>query len=243
MFIINRRSVYYKDHVLARTVKEEDYIARRSEILDASYRLVYTKGFDQMTIQDIINDVKISKGAFYHYFASKGEVLEALVEKIVDDMEPALISIVQDPQRSALDKLLGYFDTAIQWKTDRKSLMLSLLRVWYADENAIIRQKVFTSTVKKISPWITKIIQQGNMEGVFNTNYPEYVCQQNIYLLQGLGDAFIELLLSDQSDEVQILHAKRALAAYNNALERTLGAPCGSINLMDADTLQEWFSP
>ena len=81
------------------------------------------------------------------------------------------------------------------------------------------------------------------MEGVFNTIFPEYVCQQNIYLLQGLGDAFIELLLSDQSDEVLIMHAERALAAYNDALERTLGAPCGSIKLMDTDTLQEWFAP
>ena len=112
---------------MARKVKEEEYIARRRDILDASYRLVYTKGFDQMTVQDILDDLKISKGAFYHYFSSKGEVLEALVERIVDEIEPALISIVQDPHRTALDKLQGYFDTAVRWKTAHKSLILSLL--------------------------------------------------------------------------------------------------------------------
>jgi len=242
VFIINRPSVYYKDRKLARTVKEEDYIARRSEILEASYRLVYTKGFDQMTVQDIIDDLRISKGAFYHYFNSKSGVLEALVERIVDEIEPELISIVKDPQRSALEKLQDYFETANRWKSARKSLMLSLLKVWYADENAIVRQKVFNSTLKRITPWLTMIIQQGIAEGVFNTKYPEYICRMNVYLLQGLSDGFIEFLLVDNTDESQVIKAKQILAAYTEALERILGAPNGSIQLMEDSTLEQWFS-
>ena len=226
---------------MARTVKEQGFTTRRSEILDAAYRLVYIKGFDQMTVQDILSDLKISKGAFYHYFDSKGEVLEALVERIVDEIEPSLITIAQNPHLSALEKLQCYFDTAVRWKTARKSLMLSLLRVWYADENAIVRQKVFATTVKRITPWITAIICQGVEEGVFTTAYPDYICQLNIYLLQGLSDAFVALLFSDQPDQDLLIHAENTLAAYTDALERVLGAPRGSLNLMDAETLKEWF--
>ena len=39
---------------MVEVVKEENYIARRNEILDAAHRLVYTKGYEQMTIQDIL---------------------------------------------------------------------------------------------------------------------------------------------------------------------------------------------
>ena len=242
MSIINRRSVYYKDRELARTVKEEDYFARRSEILDASYRLVYTKGFDQMTVQDIIDELKISKGAFYHYFNSKSEVLEALVERIVDEIEPTLISIVKDPHLSALEKLQDYFETANRWKSARKSLMLSLLKIWYADENAIVRQKVFNSTLKRITPWLTMIIQQGIEEGVFKTKYPENICRMNVYLLQGLSDSFIEYLLIENSDGSQVIQAKQVLESYTDALERILGAPNGSIRLMEDGALEQWFS-
>jgi hypothetical protein len=41
--------------------------------VETSQGLVYTKGYEQMTIQDILDDLQISKGAFYHYFGSKKE--------------------------------------------------------------------------------------------------------------------------------------------------------------------------
>ena len=55
---------------MVRTIKEPS--ERRNDILDAARRLIYTKGYEQMTIQDILDELGISKGAFYHYFDSKG---------------------------------------------------------------------------------------------------------------------------------------------------------------------------
>ena len=65
---------------MARIVKEP--AVRRNEILDAAQRLVYRKGYEQMTIQDILDDLHLSKGAFYHYFDSKQSLLEALIERM-----------------------------------------------------------------------------------------------------------------------------------------------------------------
>lgn len=226
---------------MVRVVNEEEYALRRNQILDAALRLVYSKGYGQMTIQDILDGIGISKGAFYHYFDSKGAVLEALVERMVAEIEPLLTSIVEDPDLSALEKIQRYFDTAVRWKTAQKSFMLELLRVWYADENAIVRQKVFAMTVKRVMPLMMEIIQQGVREGGFTCAYPEYVMQVNIYLLQGLSDEFAAMLLSDQAGPDALQRAERLIAAYNDALERVLGTPSGSIQLMDMDALKEWF--
>jgi AcrR family transcriptional regulator len=228
---------------MARKLKEEAYAARRNEILAAAQRLVYTKGFDQMTIQDILDDLQISKGAFYHYFESKAAVMEALVERMVDEIEPTLIDIVQDAHLSALDKMQRYFDTAVRWKTARKSVMLSLLRAWYADENAILRQKVFASMVDRIGPLITEIIRQGVREGVFKTAYPDYIFQINIYLLQGLSDTFVGLLFSGETGPSVVQRAEDAVAAYTDALGRVLGVPAGTLELINMDTIKEWFIP
>lgn len=230
---------------MARIVKEEEYAARRNEILDVAQRLVYTKGYEQMTIQDILDDLHISKGAFYHYFDSKGAVLEALVERmVVVEVIPLLMPIMQDPHLTALEKLNRYFDTAVRWKTAKKTFMLELLRVWLADENAIVRQKLFTMSVKRVTPLLTEIIRQGIQEGVFTTSYPDQVCHVINYILQGLGDTIIELLLSSETnrDAARIESGVTAYsAALTDALERVLGAPRGSLNLIDPETMKEWF--
>ncbi len=230
---------------MARIVKEEEYAARRNEILDVVQRLVYTKGYEQMTIQDILDDLHISKGAFYHYFDSKGSALEALIERmVVVEVIPLLMPIVQDPHLTALEKLNRYFDTAIRWKTAKKTFMLELLHVWLADENAIVRQKLFTMTIKRVTPLLTEIIRQGIQEGVFKTSYPDQVCQVIIYILQGLSDTIIELLISSETnrDAARIESGITVYtAALTDAVERVLGTPAGSLQLIDPETLKEWF--
>ena len=64
---------------MARTVKAEAVAAKRKEILDAAQRLVFTKGYEQMSVQDILDEIRISSGAFHHYFDSRRALLEALV--------------------------------------------------------------------------------------------------------------------------------------------------------------------
>jgi TetR/AcrR family transcriptional repressor of nem operon len=230
---------------MARIVKEKAYAARRNEILDAAQRLVYTKGYEQMSIQDILDSLQISKGAFYHYFDSKGEVLDSLVERMtVNEVVPLLDSIVHDPELSALAKLHRYFDTALRWKSGRKELMLELLRVWLSDENAIVRQKMLNMAVEHITPLLTEIIRQGIHEGIFKTSYPDQTCRMMIYALQGLSSSLIELLISDERerDAAQVRRTVEDYAgALNDATERLLGAPSGCMHLIDLEALEGWF--
>jgi len=230
---------------MARILKKDEHTAKRNEILDASLRLIYSKGYEKMTIQDILDQLKISKGAFYHYFNSKADVLEAVVEHmVVEQVEPLLLSAVHDPRLTALEKLQRYFDTAVRWKTSEKALMLELLRVWYSDENVLARQKMMALMVKYVTPLFMEIIHQGVQDGDFTMPYPEYASQVIINLVQPLGDTFARMILSDEMKNSNSLQeAQTLILAYNDALERILGAPNGSIHLMDAGALKEWFPP
>ncbi len=82
---------------MARTVKKEDHSGKKNEILDAAQKLIYTVGYQQMTIQGILDEVNISKGAFYHYFDSKQNLLEILIDRMMDDGERLLALIVDEP--------------------------------------------------------------------------------------------------------------------------------------------------
>jgi len=228
---------------MPRIVKEDEYALRRNEILDAAQRLVYTKGFGQMTIQDILDDLQISKGAFYHYFDSKHALLEALIERLQDEADEILVPITQDAQLSALEKLERYFATAARWKTAQKTYLLALLRVWYTDDNAIVRQKVFATAVKRITPLLSAIIRQGIQEGVLTTPFPDQVGEVVLSLVQSLGDTYARMLLSPEAEGGDLQRIQCTSAAYADALERVLGAPSGSLHLIDAATLEEWFAP
>jgi AcrR family transcriptional regulator len=226
---------------MARTVKEETYAIKRKEILDAAQRLVYTKGYEQMSIQDILNELKISKGAFYHYFGSKGDLLEALIDQMRQEAEPIILPIIDDSELSALEKLHRFFDTAARWKTARKDYILSLVNIWYADENAIVRKKIETTQIKWATPLLEKVICQGVEEGVFNTAFPDQIAELVLSLIYHIGDALVALIFSSQEKESEFARAEKMVAAYNDALERVLGAPAGSVNMIDGNTLRAWF--
>jgi len=228
---------------MARIVKEEAYRARRNEILDVAIQLVYSKGYDKMTIQDILDQLNMSKGAFYHYFDSKVAVLEAVVERMAtEQVKPMFLSIVEDPQLPAIEKLHQYFYMSTNWKTSNKAFLMQLMQVWYSDDNALTRQKMLATTVENMGPFFIKIIKQGVREGVFSTPYPEVASQVTINLLYDLAYTSGQMLLSEEVRRGDNLQQVETLyAAYGDVLERVLGAPNGSIQLMATEALKVWL--
>jgi AcrR family transcriptional regulator len=225
---------------MARVAKEEDRVVKQNEILDAAQTLVYTKGYEQMSIQDVLDALQISKGAFYHYFGSKQALLDGLVERMLEQAIKMLQPIIQDPALTALEKLHCYFATASQWKTAQKSFVLALLRVFYTDQNAILRQKLQSMSIKRVAPMIAGILRQGVAEGVFVTTYPDQTSEILLNLLAGMGETWADVLLADPPPPDGLERLERLTAAYTEAIEHVLGAPTGTVKLIDQQTIQEW---
>jgi AcrR family transcriptional regulator len=226
---------------MPRTVKEQDYAVKRNEILDATQRLLMRKGFEQIAIQELLDELQISKGAFYHYFDSKQDLLEGLIERMIELSEQILMPIVHDQNLSALDKLQRYLDTAVQWKTAQKAFITDLVRVWYSDHNARFRQKMWAAMSKRAITPLMDIIHQGIHEGVLHVAFPQEIGQIMLSMIQSFGDGFAALLLSDQPQGDKLPQAERLVAAYNDAFERLLGGPAGSIHFVSSEALHVWF--
>lgn len=226
---------------MARIVNEAAYAARRNAILDAAQRAIATKGYEQMAIADILSELEISSGAFYHYFDSKPALLLALVERMGDQIEQLVLPVVQDATLPALAKLQRFFATIDHWKLAHKRLLLGYLRVWYADENAIVRHKFYAARVKRLARWLEEIIQQGARESVFTTPYPDQAARMIISLLEDLGYAVAELLLAEEHSPDDLARLERVILATTDALERVLGAPTGCLQLAAREGLAQWL--
>jgi AcrR family transcriptional regulator len=231
---------------MARTVNEQEYIAKRNEILNAVQRLIYSKGYERMTIGDILADLKISSGAFYHYFDSKPAVLDAYIERIDEESGKILLPVVNDSHLSAIEKLRGFFSALDTGRIALKADLVKLGRVWYNDDNAIVRQKVDEAVLQQRGALIARIVRQGVQEGVFTTPHPDQAGEVVMVLVQGMGDAHARLLLSlaqephfDRASSVkQILSTH---AAYMEAIERVLGAPANCLYRADARAARVWL--
>jgi AcrR family transcriptional regulator len=60
-------------------VTEEHVAARRRQILSAAQRCFARRGFHRTTMQDIFREADLSPGAVYSYFASKDELIAAII--------------------------------------------------------------------------------------------------------------------------------------------------------------------
>src|ERR1700694_2326094 len=135
---------------MPRTVNPALYTIRREAFLDVAQRLVQTKGYEAMSVQDVLNELEASKGAFYHYFDSKQALLEAIVERFADGALATLAPVLHDPKLPALTKLEEVFAGIAGWKAEQKELVLGIIEVWNSDSNAIVREKLRRMTMRLI---------------------------------------------------------------------------------------------
>jgi AcrR family transcriptional regulator len=226
---------------MARTVNEQEYAVKRAEILDVTWRLLYSKGYEQITIKDIIDELKISKGAFYHYFDSKQGLLEGLLDRLRAEGTQIFDQITGTGDTPTMVRLQRFFDSAGRWKVAQKTQLLAILRSWYSDENAVVRLHVQRSMLTYVGPLLSDLIAQGVREGELNTPCPEIAGGIVLGMLIQLGDAFSSLLLEPGRHPDPLRAAERLVQAYNDALERVLGARPGCLHLIDAQTTREWF--
>jgi AcrR family transcriptional regulator len=225
---------------MTRIVKQYD--VRRKEILDSAQRLFYSKGYQQTSIQDITNDIRIAKGTFYHYFESKLDLLDALIERMTGEILQTTEPIVADDRLGALEKFSRFFTHIQTWKRERKKFLIDILPVWYHDDNALFRHKLTVESTRTVVPMLANIVRQGIAEGVFVDDCAEDLSEMVLFASQSISETLGEMLLIGNYDVHTLVLIERKLGVYGRAIERLLGAPENSLELFDFDSIRVWFT-
>ena len=148
-----------------------------------------------MTIQDVLDGMQTSKGAFYHYFESKEALLLGLVEQLAEVSLARVEAGMRDPDLTASEKLRRMFVEEGQRKLEQKGLVLALIKPLYAEDNAVIRQRVESRVRGHMGDLLGRVVTQGVDEGIFTTPYPDEVGRQLFALLRDFQDFLMELWL------------------------------------------------
>jgi AcrR family transcriptional regulator len=226
---------------MPRTVNVQVHKVRRDAFLDVAQRLIQTKGYEQMSIQDVLDELETSRGALYHYFDSKQALLDGVVDRFADGAMSAVAPILADPQLPALRKLEKVLGGIASFKAERKQLVLAIMEVWNSDGNALVREKLRRLAARRLEPILAAVIRQGIDEGIVTSNSPDEMARVLMYLIQGYQELAGEHFLARQAGTISFEVVLRTYAAFTEAFERILGIPPGSVTLTDEPTLRYWF--
>jgi AcrR family transcriptional regulator len=151
---------------IMRVIKEYD--ERRNEILGTAERLFHTKGYEKCTVNDILNEIGIAKGTFYHYFNSKEEVLDAVVSRYTDIIISRADEIIKKGDIGPEEKLMRAF-MAMRINNEVNSDVLSDM---HKVENALLHQKTLNQLVTAMAPILVKVIEEGIGKKNWGCRYP-----------------------------------------------------------------------
>lgn len=139
-------------------------------ILEVAFRLFTEKGYEHTSIQDIIDHLGgLSKGAIYHHFKSKEDILIAVTEKMTEESNKMLGMIRDRTDLSGREKLKTIFKESIARPVQDEIFTLAP----DLSDSPRLLFSIFRETVDEAAPnYILPIIEQGISDGSIQTDCP-----------------------------------------------------------------------
>lgn len=202
---------------MVRTVKKS--AERRAEIVKTARLLFQTKEYEKATMQDVMEALDIAKGTIYHYFKSKEDLLEAVIEDIVEQNIQQMQALAKNAVGDALQKM-RFLIKAGQIASDNQPILEYL----HKPGNYAMHTRLLAAVLVKQAPLYAEVIQQGCKEGVFKTGSPLECAEFILSAVQFLTDMGIYPWTQED--------LQRRMQAFPKLIEQMLSAPAGSFQFL-----------
>lgn len=222
-----------------RIVKKAD--ERKMEILAAAQQLFFSKGYEGTSVNDIIQATGISKGAFYHHFASKEELLAGLVNLFRDGLIQQLSTVV-DSSATALEKLNQIFRITQSEKLRNIDIFDLAFRMLFTEENLKLRTRMLDSTFKVALPLVTAVVTEGVNRGEFTAVKPATTAEFILVLGMYMGEQIAAFVLGtlEGDDPSEVLEEK--IQSFEHNVEGMLSLQSGSFIAIERKELNHLYN-
>jgi AcrR family transcriptional regulator len=211
---------------------------RKHEFVMTALELFYKKGYENTTIKDIIDEMGVSKGAFYHYFESKEDVVVAIAKAFKDRSVQIINEIFSRSDLSAVDKMNKVFESVNEYRVREGRLRTELRDAFEREGNLKLQRKIYDVTKQDVVGLYKELIDTGVEEGVFDDPGNSWeLADFFIDMMFSLNTAIhnLEKDLYDEEKEVDYQEFLRRLEAkvlfYQAALERVFQLRKGAFDL------------
>lgn len=170
---------------------------KRSLILETAKNMILTEGYSKISISNLTNQCKISKGSFYTYFESKEEMLFILIEEY-----EVLIKRILDGFKQNSKNLDDFLENCVKYRTNFSVQDLKMeLVIFNLNRNLEIIDKRNFRKLLDINMYFTKEIEKKLKEF---TDIPENMLEKYSEMIFGIGKFFSIFGAIDQNDATQL---------------------------------------
>ncbi|MBN2541666.1 TetR/AcrR family transcriptional regulator [bacterium] len=140
---------------------------RRNDIINAALKLFASKGFNNTTVDDIANEIELSKGTIYLYFESKEDIFHKLIKDKLAKFNHTIKSCLKS-KGSAIDVLKYAIQAHLEFFESQKQLIKILLfeQKWSVQDESPVQQILVSHREEHIK-MICKLLKPAFKEGLF----------------------------------------------------------------------------
>ncbi|MDQ0113996.1 TetR/AcrR family transcriptional regulator [Paenibacillus harenae] len=196
-----------------------------NQILRVSLNLFIKKGYEHTSIQDIIEGLGgLSKGAIYHHFKSKEDIMIAVLKQLYKDVEDKLASVRDDKQLNGLEKLRQIILASLNHDPAQLEMMSTAPNLL---KNPKLLAAQLQSIIEDAVPnYIQPIIEQGVSDGSIKSEYPKELSE----MVMLLSNLWLSPMIFEASPEVMLRRCR-----FVQGLLKGIG-----IDLLDEQTIQRY---
>lgn len=172
-------------------------------ILETATRLFSEKGFENVNVEDVVNEVGVTRGAFYHYFKSREELIASVMNKSFNDNNPFTLSHKQDGL-NALEKLRSVLKRDLRPRLEMSDSLRTEMQKMA--DNPVVFKNEMLSQVNLVAPYIERLLLEGNEDGSISVKYPKQAAQTISLLVSSWLSSFaFQVPYKEYADKVLFL--------------------------------------
>ena len=185
---------------------------RKDELIKIAYKKFLENGYEQTSVDEIIEEAHIAKGTYYYYFRSKEQMLEEVIEKMFKNSSDRAKNVIESTL-SIPEKMVGII-LAYRPMADEMVIQDTLNQA----ENIFLHDKVYKKLIADVVPLLSEIVREGIQQGLFD-------CDQIEERLK-----MILIISSRIFDEGN--YTNNDVIAFIDIVEKSIGAKPGTMSLI-----------
>lgn len=206
---------------------------RRTHILDVAQKLFFSKGWDAVTIADVLSEAAISRGGFYHHFTAKEDLLDGVVKRFTHEALADAESAYAETSGDALTRFNAFIAATSRWQAERGHQMKFFMDAMVRPGNDVLFQRISNASGSAAKPVLRSMITEGVSEGCFDVPDIDLTTEVIFALWDGRRFVSAAAVRAAEAGEIDqaIEQLNDRMVAEAALIDRLLGLPHGSIAL------------